>query len=68
MDCQGYQIVRRYDALTLEMRVNDLIEQGWKPVGGIQITVSPAEGQAFFQSMVKDGKENPDGHHINDES
>lgn len=33
-----YQILMADDPLTLEEKINDLIQEGWKPQGGVAIS------------------------------
>lgn len=34
-----YQLILDDDAVTLENTINDLIEQGWEPLGGVAMQV-----------------------------
>jgi Domain of unknown function (DUF1737) len=51
-----YKIVEGTDTLVLEAKVNELIAEGWKPLGG-----PVAEGQGiyenWYQAMIKITKE-----------
>lgn len=33
--------------------INELIKEGWQPIGGICASVSPREKEWFYQAMVK---------------
>lgn len=44
-----YKIIIGIGTGDLERRINELLEQGWKPQGGIA-----SDGRAFFQAMIKE--------------
>jgi hypothetical protein len=52
MKRNNYQIVRGYNMRELEESVAMLIQDGWKPIGGIAVMRDPRT--AFLQAMVKD--------------
>lgn len=37
----------------LERKVNELMKEGYTPLGGICVTEDPDEGRNFWQAMVK---------------
>jgi len=48
-----YCVVHACDDLTLEGAVNELIEEGWQPVGGMAATYDSAcDEQHLWQAMV----------------
>ena len=48
-----YKVVRHHQANVFENMVSDLIEQGWRPVGGVEITKDQKHGFEYFhQSMT----------------
>lgn len=52
-----YCIVEEKSSEKLEVKVNMLISEGWKPQGGINVVVvAPALSVWFFQqAMIKEG-------------
>jgi hypothetical protein len=48
-----YRIVEKMSGKLLEMSVNGLIEEGWKPQGGLQIAKDEHLGH-YYQAMIKD--------------
>ena len=48
-----YKIVERMSGELLEMAVNELIQEGWKPKGGLQIAKDEHLGH-YYQAMIKD--------------
>ena len=48
-----YKIVEKMSGELLEMAVNELIEEGWKPKGGLQIA-KDEHLDHYYQAMVKD--------------
>jgi hypothetical protein len=61
-----YSIVSDYDIFHLVTLVNMLIQQGWKPLGGVSSSFSPKHSVSrnvvyesqFHQAMIKDGEIN----------
>ncbi|CAB4162583.1 Domain of unknown function DUF1737 [uncultured Caudovirales phage] len=47
-----YKIVETRDAEILENEVNHLIDQGYKPLGGMRVIVSPYSSLRFYQTLV----------------
>ena len=58
-----YSIVSDYDIFHLVTLVNMLIQQGWKPLGGVSASLSPKHSVSrdvayesnFHQAMIKNG-------------
>jgi len=48
-----YKIVERMSGELLEIAVNELIEEGWKLQGGLQIA-KDEHLDCYYQAMVKD--------------
>ena len=49
-----YEIVHSYNRHVLVDFVNDRIEEGWQPIGGVQVdTRTIEEFTSFYQAMVK---------------
>lgn len=51
----NYTIVESQTAFDLNEQVNDLIHEGWRPIGGVCVANSNANPQLwwFYQAMVK---------------
>ena len=47
-----YKIVERMSGELLEIAVNELIEEGWKPKGGLQIA-KDGHLDCYYQAMIK---------------
>ncbi|MFA4919733.1 MAG: DUF1737 domain-containing protein [Thermodesulfovibrionales bacterium] len=45
-----YRILLAYNSADLEKQVNDLLNQGWRPQGGLCLT----SGNYYVQAMIKD--------------
>jgi len=48
-----YKIVEKMSGELLETAVNELIEEGWKPKGGLQIA-KDEHLDRYYQAMVRD--------------
>jgi hypothetical protein len=48
-----YRILEKRSAYKLEIEVNELIAQGWRPQGGVAVD-SMGMGESFLQAMVKE--------------
>ena len=48
-----YRVVRHHQISIFEQMVNDLIEQGWNPVGGMAISQHKHDFDYYYQSMTK---------------
>jgi len=48
-----YIVVAEFDTVTLTTTVNNYINKGYKPQGGVMITTDPV-GNVFFQAMIKE--------------
>jgi len=49
-----YSIVEKSDRYDLQKRVRDLIEQGWRPQGGVFFVYHSAYKETWAQAMVKE--------------
>lgn len=49
-----YDIVESRDLAHLQIYVNERIEQGWEPQGGICTEIHEGKVTQFIQAMVKD--------------
>lgn len=49
----GYKILWSHDARVLSCNIVDSIQQGWKPLGGVQVIEDDGGYQEFYQSMVR---------------
>jgi len=47
-----YKILADTEPNLLEKRVNEHIQEGWQPLGGIAIPTDN-EGEFYFQAMIK---------------
>ncbi|MDG1935344.1 MAG: DUF1737 domain-containing protein [Paracoccaceae bacterium] len=51
--CKYYRVVRHHQQNVFEEMVSDLIEKGWRPTGGVEITKDHKHGFEYFhQSMA----------------
>jgi hypothetical protein len=48
-----YRILEKSSAYKLQIEVNELIAQGWRPQGGVTID-SQGMSESFLQAMVKE--------------
>lgn len=52
-----YKVCECDTAEKLERAVNDLIAQGWRPLGGLSVTPSHSSGRWwYYQAMAHDGR------------
>ena len=51
-----YRVVEAKDTEGLETEVNEMIREGWTPLGGVSVVNSQANTYAwwFYQAMVRD--------------
>jgi hypothetical protein len=49
-----YRIVSGYDWSAVVREVNELYSQGWKPQGGISVTMTENYTQYYAQAMVRE--------------
>jgi hypothetical protein len=43
-----YKIISAYDKLTLELAVNDLLQEGWNIVGGVSVSTEITDRKALY--------------------
>lgn len=48
-----YQILGGNSAALLEEKVNDVVNFGWKPIGGVSLTVDNYQNKVWIQAMIK---------------
>jgi len=48
-----YRILEQRSAYRLSIEVNEMIEQGWRPQGGVAVD-SQGMSESFLQAMVKE--------------
>jgi len=48
-----YTILRSFDFLDMKSEVINYINNGWQPLGGIQVLKREVDKERYFQSMVK---------------
>ena len=49
-----YRVVRTFETEELEQKVNELIEDGWQPLGGVRLIRDGAIKKVLYvQTMVK---------------
>jgi hypothetical protein len=59
MKNKRYKLVGAGDLETLERRVNEIVEDGFEPEGGLFHNAGPADAYRFCQAMIKrDGEPN----------
>ena len=49
-----YKIVEEHNEFSLEIKINKMIKDGWKPQGGLQIVRDSYYIEKFYQAMVKE--------------
>ena len=49
-----YKIVEEHNEFSLEININKMIKNGWKPQGGLQIVRNSYDLDKFYQAMVKE--------------
>ena len=49
-----YKIVEEHNEFSLEIKINKMIKDGWKPQGGLQIVKDSYDIEKFYQAMVKE--------------
>lgn len=50
-----YQVIFVANSKHLKEKVNDFIEKGWKPLGGVSMTYDPEDDTiCFAQAMIKE--------------
>lgn len=47
------KIVEEHNEFSLEIKINKMIKDGWKPQGGLQIVKDSYDIEKFYQAMVK---------------
>ena len=47
-----YKIIEESYPVDLEREVNQAIEQGWKPIGGVCSDTSDGSGRSIYQAMI----------------
>jgi hypothetical protein len=59
----NYRIVEAKDTEGLETEVNEMIQEGWTPLGGVCVVNSQANTYAwwFYQAMTREGGPQRDG-------
>lgn len=54
-----YRVIQDSDLMDVERQVNEAVEVGWKPLGGIQtVVMSPKKAEQYIvysQAMTKKG-------------
>ena len=48
-----YKIVEEHNEFSLEIKINKMIKDEWKPQGGLQIMRDSYDIEKFYQAMVK---------------
>ena len=49
-----YKIVEEQSEFSLEIKVNKMIKEGWRPQGGLIIMKDSYDLDKFYQAMVKE--------------
>lgn len=52
---RNYKIITSESEYGVESAVNDLLKKGWKPVGGVSVSISMSSSQ-FAQAMMQEDK------------
>jgi hypothetical protein len=52
MGCKGYLIEEADSNIVLRKAVEDLMEKGWMPLGGVSIACDPDGAIVYWQAMV----------------
>lgn len=52
MGCKGYLIEEADSNIVLRKAVEDLMEEGWMPLGGVSIACDPDGAIVYWQAMV----------------
>ena len=52
-----YKVVEKPFKYDLEMEVNKLIKEGWKPLGGMSYSCVYVYGKTYTQAMIKGDEE-----------
>jgi hypothetical protein len=48
-----YKLVEENDKFYLGKKINRLIRQGWRPLGGVSVIRAPIYGNYYTQAMVR---------------
>lgn len=49
-----YKIIGEQNTDDLENRVNNAIDEGWIPIGGVSVEVTSQANTIFYQAMTRD--------------
>ena len=52
-----YKVVKQDSRYDFELQVNKLIEEGWKPLGGMSYSSGYGYGETYTQAMIFGGEE-----------
>ena len=52
-----YRIIEESYPFDLEREVNEAMNQGWKPIGGVCSDTAYGSGRTMYQAMVLGGEE-----------